>query len=66
MNSPAMMSVTDPDRRTAGQTASGAVDRIPGTAVTGPQDHPRIVEVSAPRAGERGIAVQPKGGGGPL
>ncbi|MBI2983077.1 MAG: FecR domain-containing protein, partial [Chloroflexi bacterium] len=66
MNSPAMMTVTDPDRRSAGQTPFGTVNQIPQTTVTGPQDHPQIVDINGPRPGTYEIAIQPRGDGGPF
>ncbi|MDE3112707.1 MAG: FecR domain-containing protein, partial [Chloroflexota bacterium] len=64
MNSPAMLTVTDPDGRTAGQTPQGTVSQIPQTTVTGPQEHPQLVDVFSPLSGDWEIGVVPRGDGG--
>src|SRR6266508_58700 len=60
----AMMTATDPNSRTAGQTPGGTVNQIPQATVTGPQDQPQMVDIFSPKPGEWELAVQPRGEGG--
>jgi len=64
LDSPAMMTVTDPDGRSAGHTPLGAVSQIPQTTVTGPQEHPQLVEIFSPKAGDWEVRIVPRGEGG--
>ncbi|MEK7284238.1 MAG: FecR family protein, partial [Chloroflexota bacterium] len=63
LNSPATMVVTDPIGRSAGITPNGVVNAVPGTSTTAPEDHPQLVDISSPVAGEWEIALQPRGDG---
>ncbi len=62
--SSAMMTVTDPEGRSAGQTPLGAVSQIPQTTMTGPQEDPQLVDVFSPSAGDWEVGIVPRGEGG--
>lgn len=66
VTSAALITVTDPDGRSAGQTRFGTVSQIPKTVVTGPDLDPQVVDIFAPGAGEWEIGIVPRGDGGAL
>jgi hypothetical protein len=63
-SSAALITVTDPDGRSAGQTLLGAVNQIPQTIVPGPQDDPQAVAIFSPAVGEWEIGIIPRDEGG--
>jgi hypothetical protein len=65
-SSAALVTVTDPDGRTAGLTVLGVVSQIPRTIVSGPQTAPQSVDIFAPTAGDWEIGMVPRANGGPF
>lgn len=66
VSSAGLITVTDPDGRSAGLTPMGHVSQIPRTVVSGPQTAPQSVDFFAPTAGDWEIGVVPRGSGGPF
>lgn len=64
LSSAAMMTVTDPGGRSAGQMPLGAVSQIPATILTGPQTVPQSIDIFSPQAGEWEIGIVARGDGG--
>lgn len=62
----ALITVTDPQGRTSGQTKLGTVSQIPKAIVAGPQTVPQTIDVFAPFAGEWEIGIVPRRDGGPV
>lgn len=66
VGSSALMIVTDPDGRAAGQGRLSTVSQIPRSTVTPPQAETQRVDVFAPGAGTWEIGIVPRGEGGPF
>jgi hypothetical protein len=64
LSSSAMMAVTDPDGRSAGQTPLAAVNQIPKTILTAPQEEPQFIDILSPKAGEWEVGIVARGEGG--
>ena len=64
LSASALMSVTDPYDRSAGQTRFGTVSQIPRSIVTAPQEHPQVVDIFSPTAGDWEVGIVPRGDGG--
>jgi len=64
LDSSAMMTVTDPHDRSAGQTVLGTVSQIPRSIVAGAQDARQLVDITSPKAGDWEIGIVPRGAGG--
>jgi hypothetical protein len=64
LSSSAMMIVTDPGGRSAGQIRMSSVSQIPRSTITGPQAEVQLIDVFSPTAGTWEIGIVPRGNGG--
>lgn len=60
----ALVIVTDPKGRSAGQTPLGTVSQIPQTSVSGPLTGPQSIDVFSPTPGDWEIGIVPRADGG--